>query len=169
MGARYHFITFKDGEEVYDAAGAPVYAAGQPAAVVATGGIGFSVGGLDDKFIGILTNPSTVDKEVGNVSIWEGFVKCDLFDNTSGPQNISQAGTTTSGVTGDGAPFDVTKSYVRGDLLFINPNGLWTNTAPGGSGDPPSAGSVVHGIVLRAPATATDTMVALFFGIPSSP
>lgn len=168
MGARYHFITYRDGEESYDAVGTPVYAAGQPAAVVAGGGVGFSVGGLDDKFIGILTNPSPVDSANGNVSIWEGFVKCDLFDNTSGPQNIAQSGTTTSGVDGDGAPFDITKSYARGDLLFINPLGFWTNEAPGGSGNPPSSGSVVHGIVLVAPATATDTMVALFFGIPSS-
>lgn len=169
MGARYHFITYRDGEEVYDSTNDPTYAAGQPAAIVAGGGVGVSVGGTDDKFVGIHTNPSTVDAANGNVSIWGGFVKCDLFDNTAGPSNVAPAGTTTSGVTGDGAPFDTTKSYARGDLLYINPNGLWTNEAVGGSGNPPSAGSAVHGIVVTAPASATDTMVAIFWGIPSNP
>ncbi len=169
MGARYHFITYRDGEEAYDTVGTPVYAAGQPARVVAGGGLGLAVGGLDDKFVGVFTNPSTVDEAKGVSSYWGGFVKTDLFDNIAGPQNVAPAGTTTSGIPGDGAPFDTNKSYARGDLLFINPNGLWTNEVPGGSGDPPATGSVVHGIVTVAPATATDKMVAIIFGIPSNP
>ena len=167
MGAEYLFIQDKDGEEEFDAAGDPTYAAGQPAAIIVGGGVGLCLGGVDDKFIGLLGNDSVKDKDIGKVTIWRGNVKAKLFDNSSNFTNIEPSGTTQSGVTGDGFPFDESVSYTRGDFLFVSATGLWTSIQPGGSGDAPAANSVPHGQVLKAPTSPTDFMTAIFWPAPS--
>lgn len=153
MGLRINFVSFRDGETPVSTSTTTAYAAGQPLKADSTGLSVDTVGTAADGYVGLAltTRAKAVANGGGNAAFIPGVAKVELFSNASDDAN-------------DTAPFDTALVYAAGELLRVNTNGLWSNTAPGGAFV--SASAIARLRIISTTGTGTSrVIVALVLGV----
>lgn len=122
-------------------------------------------------FIGLLLNNYLLDVRHGSGDKNQTTFSWALPTIVLGPCIVELSAGTDQDVTDPTPPWRSADTFAIGDPLYIAfsttaaLNGLWTKTADNADSKGPT-GAQKLGIVLKAPASNTDTMVAYFYGAP---
>lgn len=148
MAIQIRFLgTYREGELPLLTTGTPDdFKGGAPVKITADGLA--LCKGLDAGYIGVALEPrSKLANGEGNASYMPGTCEARLYDNSANE-------------SGDTVPFDDGLTYAKGEPLYVDNNGLWSNSTPG-TGDV-DASAVQRGVVLDV---GTDELIVQILGV----
>lgn len=133
-----------DGTIAADSTTTNTYVGGAPAGLRSVGAYGTL---SDTRYVGIMKNDRATDVANGKCTIYFGANKMKIWKGISGTDTSADAT----------CPFDTTVTWAIGDQLYIRNMATyaqWSNVNYNSG--------ISHGVVTKAPASATDTMEAWF-------
>lgn len=136
------------------------YVGGQPFGLGASG-IVFGTDVIDSTYQGVFVNSSVEDTNIGTQvhttsTTTLGSAKPSVYWAKAAGSKVKMWKKVRHDYAESAPPFETSVTWAQWDKLYISSNGKWTNVTG-------SNRNTEHGVVLKAPASADDTLIAILY------